>query len=121
MTGNPAPGVRWLKNEQEFEPDGTRVKSFVQDDGIFGLVFETTVADDKGVYTAVAFNDEGMARSNANVAIKTRLKEGVERLVNLREKIQNIDLGSLIEITQCENLVVYDRIPNIRPGIEMAE
>ena len=81
MTGNPAPGVRWLKNEQDFEPDGTRVKSFVQDDGIFGLVFETTVADDKGVYTAVAFNDEGMARSNANVAIKTRLKEGVERLV----------------------------------------
>ena len=33
----------------------------------------------KGTYTAVAVNDEGQARSNANVAIKTRLKEGVEK------------------------------------------
>ena len=27
----------------------------------------------------MAVNDEGQARSNANVAIKTRLKEGVEK------------------------------------------
>ena len=60
MAGHPLPGIRWLKNEQEFEPDGARVKSFVQDDGVFGLVFETTDGDDKGVYTAIAFSDEGI-------------------------------------------------------------
>ena len=79
MAGHPTPSIRWLKNEQDFEPDGTRVKSFVNDDGTFGLVFETTEAADKGTFTAIAFSDEGMARSNANVAIKSRMKEGVEK------------------------------------------
>lgn len=79
MAGHPTPSIRWLKNEQEWEPDGSRVKSFVNDDGTFGLIFETTEAGDKGVYTAIAFSDEGFARSNANVAIKTRLKEGVDK------------------------------------------
>ena len=38
-------------------------------------------ASDKGTYTAIAYSDEGTAaRSNANVAIKSRLKEGVERM-----------------------------------------
>ena len=38
------------------------------------------MGDDKGTYTATASSDEGNpARSNANVAIKTRLKEGVEK------------------------------------------
>ena len=55
------------------------MKAFLNDDGTFGLIFEATEADDKGTYTAVAVNDEGQARSNANVAIKTRLKEGVEK------------------------------------------
>ena len=71
--------IKWLKNEQEFVPDGSRVKAFLNEDGSFGLIFETTEAADKGTYTAVAVNDEGQARSNANVAIKTRLKEGVEK------------------------------------------
>ena len=71
--------IKWLKNEQEFVPDGSRVKAFLNEDGSFGLIFETTEAADKGTYTAVALNDEGQARSNANVAIKTRLKEGVEK------------------------------------------
>ena len=79
MAGHPTPSVRWLKNEQDFEPDGARVKSFVNDDGTFGLIFESTEAADKGTYTAIAFSDEGMARSNANVAIKSRMKEGVEK------------------------------------------
>ena len=79
MAGHPTPSVRWLKNEQDFEPDGSRVKSFVNDDGTFGLIFESTEGADKGTYTAIAFSDEGMARSNANVAIKTRMKEGVEK------------------------------------------
>jgi hypothetical protein len=64
---------------QEWTPDGSRVKAFVNDDGTFGLLFESTEADDKGTFTAIAFSDEGMARSNANVAIKTRLKEGVAK------------------------------------------
>ena len=73
--------IKWLKNEQEFVPDGDRVKSYVNDDGTFGLVFATTEAADKGTYTAIAYSDEGnAARSNANVAIKSRLKEGVERM-----------------------------------------
>lgn len=78
MAGHPTPDIKWLKNEQEFIPDGDRVRSFVNDDGTFGLIFEETQADDKGVYTAIAFSDEGFARSNANVAIKSRMKEGVE-------------------------------------------
>ena len=79
MIGHPVPQIKWLKNEQEFNPDGDRVKSFVNPDGTFGLIFETTEGDDKGTYTAVAYSDEGTARSNANVTIKTRLKEGVDK------------------------------------------
>lgn len=79
MVGYPMPQVRWLKNEQDWVPDGSRVKAFVNEDGTFGLLFDSTVGDDKGTYTAIAYSDEGMARSNANVAIKTRLKEGVEK------------------------------------------
>ena len=79
MIGHPTPEVKWLKNDQEFIPDGDRVTAFINDDGTFGLIFHKTVADDKGTYTAIAFSDEGTARSNANVAIKSRLKEGVER------------------------------------------
>lgn len=79
VAGHPAPQIRWLKNEQEYVPDGDRVRAFLNgDDGTFGLVFETTVPEDKGVYTAVAFSPEGTARSNASVAIKSRLKEGVQ-------------------------------------------
>ena len=39
--------IKWLKNEQEFVPDGTRVKAFLNEDGTFGLIFEATEADDK--------------------------------------------------------------------------
>ena len=56
--------IKWLKNEQEFIPDGDRVKSYVNDDGTFGLVFNTTEAADKGTYTAIAYS--GMTTS-ANV------------------------------------------------------
>ncbi len=73
------PEIKWLKNEQEFVPDGSRVKAFLNDDGTFGLIFDTTTGDDKGTYTAVAVNSDGQARSNAHVAIKTRMKEGVEK------------------------------------------
>ena len=80
VTGHPMPTIRWLKNEQEFIPDGDRVKAYLNEDGTFGLTFEKSTGDDKGTYTAVAESDEGSAaRSNANVAIKTRLKEGVEK------------------------------------------
>eukprot|EP00094_Tigriopus_californicus_P003329 TCALIF_03202-PA protein Name:"Similar to unc-89 Muscle M-line assembly protein unc-89 (Caenorhabditis elegans)" AED:0.27 eAED:0.27 QI:0/0.83/0.76/0.92/0.91/0.88/25/216/2842 len=80
VTGHPMPTIKWLKNEQEFIPDGKRVKAFMNPDGTFGLIFETTVGDDKGAYTAVAVNAEGAeARSTANVAIRTRMKEGVEK------------------------------------------
>jgi hypothetical protein len=79
MTMNICAEIMWLKNEQEFVPDGKRVKAFQNADGTFGLIFESTEGDDKGTYTAVAVNGEGSARSNANVAIKTRLKEGVEK------------------------------------------
>ena len=79
MIGHPTPSVKWLKNEQEFSPDGDRIQPFINEDGTFGLIFNTTIADDRGTYTAIAFSDEGTARSNANVAIKSRLKEGVER------------------------------------------
>ena len=40
--------IKWLKNEQEFVPDGSRVKAFLNDDGTFGLIFEATEAADKG-------------------------------------------------------------------------
>ena len=40
VTGHPMPTIRWLKNEQEFVPDGDRVKSFLNPDGTFGLIFE---------------------------------------------------------------------------------
>ena len=79
VTGHPVPKIKWLKNEEPFEPDGKRVKAFLNDDGTFGLLFESTEADDKGAYTAVAYSDEGEARSTANVAIKTRMKEGVDK------------------------------------------
>ena len=56
------------------------MKAFLNsEDGTFGLIFKKTLGDDKGTFTAVAVSDEGSARSNANVAIKTRLKEGVEK------------------------------------------
>lgn len=58
MTGHPKPQIKWLKNDEEFVPDGKRVKQFLNDDGTFGLIFETTQGDDKGAYTAVAFNDQ---------------------------------------------------------------
>ena len=48
--------IKWLKNEQEFIPDGDRVKSYVNDDGTFGLDFNTTEAADKGTYTAIAYS-----------------------------------------------------------------
>ena len=79
MIGHPTPAVKWLKNEEEWIPDGDRVVPYINDDGTFGVVFNKTIADDKGTYTAIAYSDEGTARSNANVAIKPRLKEGVER------------------------------------------
>merc|ERR1719225_2307301 len=79
MAGHPTPSIRWLKDEKEWEADGDRIKPFVNEDGTFGLVFEKTENTDKGVYTAIAFSDEGFARSNANVAIKSRTKEGVEK------------------------------------------
>lgn len=63
MSGHPMPNVRWLLNEQEFEPDGDRVKAFVNpEDGTFGLIFESTTGSDKGIYTAIAYSDEGTAR-----------------------------------------------------------
>ena len=55
MAGHPMPQIRWLKNEQEWTPDGSRIKPFVNDDGTFGLIFESTVGDDKGTYTAIAY------------------------------------------------------------------
>ena len=56
------PTIRWLKDEKEFSADGDRVKPFVQEDGTFGLIFATTVASDKGIYTAIAESEEGFAR-----------------------------------------------------------
>merc|ERR1719147_268590 len=44
----------------------------------FTSLLRSAKADDKGAYVAIAYNSEGTARSLANVAIKTRLKEGVE-------------------------------------------
>jgi serine/threonine protein kinase len=79
MVGHPAPEIKWMYNDQEWEPDNDRVKQFVNPDGTFGLIFESTVGSDKGAYVAIAYNSEGTARSLANIAIKTRLKEGVEK------------------------------------------
>jgi len=79
MVGHPKPEIKWMLNDQEWEPDNDRIKQFVNPDGTFGLVFESTVGDDKGAYVAIAYNSEGTARSLANVAIKTRLKEGVDK------------------------------------------
>ena len=79
MAGYPMPTIRWLKDEKEFTADGDRIKPFVQEDGTFGLIFETTVASDKGIYTAIAESDEGFARYNTtylilfNVTKKTHL------------------------------------------------
>jgi len=78
MIGHPQPEIKWMYNDQEWEPNGDRIKQFVNPDGTFGLIFESTVGDDKGAYVAIAYNSEGTARSLANIAIKTRLKEGVE-------------------------------------------
>ena len=79
MVGHPMPEIKWMYNDQEWEPDNSRIKQFVNPDGTFGLVFEETVGDDKGAYVAIAYNSEGTARSLANIAIKTRLREGVEK------------------------------------------
>ena len=63
MSGHPMPNIKWLINEVEFVPDGDRVKAFVNaEDGTFGLIFESTRNEDKGIYTASAFSDEGTAR-----------------------------------------------------------
>ena len=62
MAGYPMPTIRWLKDEKEFTADGDRIKPFVQEDGTFGLIFATTVAADKGIYTAIAESEEGFAR-----------------------------------------------------------
>merc|ERR1719188_1750902 len=78
MVGHPMPEIKWMYNDQEWEPTGDRIKQFVNPDGTFGLIFESTVGEDKGAYVAIAYNSEGTARSLANIAIKTRLKEGVE-------------------------------------------
>ena len=78
MVGHPMPEIKWMYNDQEWEPSGDRIKQFVNPDGTFGLIFESTVGDDKGAYVAIAYNSEGTARSLANIAIKTRMKEGVE-------------------------------------------
>jgi serine/threonine protein kinase len=79
MVGHPQPEIKWMYNDQEWEPESDRIKQFVNPDGTFGLIFESTVGDDKGAYVAIAYNSEGTARSLANVAIKTRLKEGVDK------------------------------------------
>jgi len=79
MVGHPQPEIKWMYNDQEWEPDNDRIKQFVNPDGTFGLIFESTVGDDKGAYVAIAYNSEGTARSLANIAIKTRMKEGVEK------------------------------------------
>ena len=62
MAGYPMPTIRWLKDEKEWEADNDRIRPFVNEDGTFGLIFETTVASDKGIYTAIAESDEGFAR-----------------------------------------------------------
>ena len=79
MVGHPAPEVKWMLNDQEWEPDNDRIKKFANPDGTFGLIFESTTGEDKGAYAAIAYNSEGTARSIANIAIKTRLKEGVDK------------------------------------------
>ena len=79
MVGHPQPELKWMFNDQEWEPDNSRIKQFVNPDGTFGLTFEETVAEDKGAYVAIAYNSEGTARSLANIAIKTRMREGVEK------------------------------------------
>jgi len=79
MVGHPQPEIKWMYNDQEWEPDNNRIKQFVNPDGTFGLIFESTTGDDKGAYVAIAYNSEGTARSLANIAIKTRMKEGVEK------------------------------------------
>merc|ERR1719309_1208758 len=79
MVGHPQPEIKWMYNDQEWEPDNDRIKQFVNPDGTFGLIFESTDGNDKGAYVAIAYNSEGTARSLANVAIKTRLKEGVDK------------------------------------------
>jgi len=78
MVGHPKPEIKWMLDDQEWEPTSDRIKQYVNPDGTFGLIFESTTADDKGAYVAIAYNSEGTARSLANVAIKTRMKEGVE-------------------------------------------
>ncbi len=79
VTGHPMPDIRWLKNDEEFVPDGKRVKAYANPDGTFGLLFEATEAGDKGAYTAVATSAEGEARCTGQVAIRTRMKEGVDK------------------------------------------
>merc|ERR1712241_857723 len=42
MVGHPQPEIKWMYNDQEWEPDNSRIKQFVNPDGTFGLVFEST-------------------------------------------------------------------------------
>jgi len=102
MVGHPAPEIRWMLNDQEWEPDNDRIKSFANPDGTFGLIFESTVGDDKGAYAAIAYNSEGTARSIANIAIKTRLKEGVDKAApSFARPLGNVcvDEGQKLRIT----------------------
>merc|ERR1712013_953029 len=79
MVGHPQPEIKWMYNDQEWEPDNNGIKQFVNPDGTFGLVFDSTTGDDKGAYVAIAYNSEGTARSLANIAIKIKIIAPPER------------------------------------------
>ncbi|XP_076316761.1 protein Obscurin-like isoform X4 [Tachypleus tridentatus] len=74
LTGVPEPEVKWLKNGQEFKPDGEHIKALCTPDGVNSLLFSHTTPDAAAKYTCVAKNPLGEASSEGDLTVKGREK-----------------------------------------------
>nr|XP_029725941.1 muscle M-line assembly protein unc-89-like isoform X7 [Aedes albopictus] len=70
VSGDPRPNVKWFVNNREIV-ENPRVHSVYRDDGVVKLVIEQVFPDDKGVYTAKAFNPSGEAKCFSNLIVKS--------------------------------------------------
>ncbi|EAT43213.1 AAEL005317-PA, partial [Aedes aegypti] len=70
VSGDPRPNIKWFVNNREIV-ENPRVHSVYRDDGVVKLIIEQVFPDDKGVYTAKAFNPSGEAKCFSNLIVKS--------------------------------------------------